>query len=439
MKNLVAIVLLCILDALCIFTSLIMATFLRIYFDELFIYPESTNLFKYAQMPIFYILILFIFFMEGFYTKRYDFWHESKKILKSIFITLVLVLAFFALEKIAHKYSRLVIVSSFTIMSILIPIQKYLTKKILFKLQIWQKKATVYGKNAFFRKEVFSNSYLGYKESDATTAKTLFIDSEHYSSEQLQNIFDKNIKTNKEIIFIPIINEYDFSNSVIYELLNAKKNLIVLENNLLKIHNKIFKNTFDYTLAIILLPILVPIVLIISIMIKINDPKGKVFFNQKRMGKDKKIFICHKFRTMYHEQDEILNTYLQKNPDEIENYKKYHKYKNDPRITSIGKILRKTSLDELPQILNIFKNEMSFIGPRPYMTTEKNIMGKKIDLVLSVKPGITGLWQVSGRNNVDFQSRINLDVWYIRNWHFFMDIAIAIKTIKTVLFRNGAS
>ena len=133
------------------------------------------------------------------------------------------------------------------------------------------------------------------------------------------------------------------------------------------------------------------------------------------------------------------NTYLKDHPEEVEFYTTYHKYQNDPRITKIGDKLRKTSLDELPQIFNVFKNEMSFIGPRPYMLNEKEKIGEKIDTVLTVKPGITGLWQVSGRTDVDFHSRVELDVWYIRNWNLWMDLVILLKTVKTVLVREGAS
>ena len=157
------------------------------------------------------------------------------------------------------------------------------------------------------------------------------------------------------------------------------------------------------------------------------------------MGYKGEKFICYKFRSMYENGDEILEKYLKENPDEIICYDKFHKYKNDPRITKVGRILRKTSLDEVPQIINVFKGEMSLIGPRPYMFNEKKKVGDKIDMVLAVKPGITGLWQVSGRSDVDFHSRVEIDVWYTRNWNLWLDLVILVKTIKVVLFKDGAS
>jgi undecaprenyl-phosphate galactose phosphotransferase len=178
--------------------------------------------------------------------------------------------------------------------------------------------------------------------------------------------------------------------------------------------------------------------MVITILMKREEPKGRIFFKQKRMGHNGKEFICYKFRSMYEDGDAILKAYLKEHPEEIVCYDKYHKYKNDPRITKIGRILRKTSLDELPQIINVLRGEMSLIGPRPYMLNEKEKIGDKLDMVLAVKPGITGLWQVSGRSEVDFHSRVDMDVWYTRNWNLWLDIVILIKTIKVVLFRDGA-
>ena len=186
-------------------------------------------------------------------------------------------------------------------------------------------------------------------------------------------------------------------------------------------------------------PFLIPVMLGIAYKIKRNNPNEKILFKQKRLGKDGKPFSCYKFQTMYEDGDEILNEYLKSHPEEIDYFEKYHKYKNDPRVTVPGHFLRRTSLDELPQIFNVFRGDMSFIGPRPYMLNEQGKIGEEVDTILSVKPGITGLWQVSGRSDVDFLSRIDLDVWYIRNWNLWMDLVILIKTIKTVLVREGAS
>jgi undecaprenyl-phosphate galactose phosphotransferase len=192
-------------------------------------------------------------------------------------------------------------------------------------------------------------------------------------------------------------------------------------------------------LSLIVFPLISPILLYIAYKIKKEEPHSSIFFKQERLGKKGKIFICYKFRTMYEKSEEKLQQYLKKYPEEIRYYETFHKYQNDPRITPIGHFLRKTSLDELPQIFNVFKNQMSFIGPRPYMLNEEEKIGKHTQTILTVKPGITGLWQVSGRNEVDFYSRVALDTWYIRNWNLWLDIMILFKTVKTVLLRESAS
>jgi undecaprenyl-phosphate galactose phosphotransferase len=142
---------------------------------------------------------------------------------------------------------------------------------------------------------------------------------------------------------------------------------------------------------------------------------------------------------MRENSDKLLQSYLREHPEEAAYYETYHKYQNDPRITKIGQLIRKTSLDELPQILNVLKGEMSLIGPRPYMPSEKSKIGDNVDMILAVKPGITGLWQVSGRSDTDFASRVEMDVWYVRNWSIWSDMIILLKTIQVVLGSKGAS
>ena len=221
------------------------------------------------------------------------------------------------------------------------------------------------------------------------------------------------------------------------ELFNIKTSLIKIENNLLKIENILIKDIFEKALILLILPFFAIIHMIISLLI-IGDSKGSVLFRQKRLGKNGEIFQCYKYRTMIENGDSILEEYLNNNPEEIEFYNIYHKYTNDPRVTKIGKILRALSLDELPQIINVLKGDMSLIGPRPYMKEEYAKLKNSTDLILRVKPGISGLWQVSGRNELSFEHRKSLDKWYIQNWSLWMDIVILIKTFKVVLLKIGA-
>ena len=196
---------------------------------------------------------------------------------------------------------------------------------------------------------------------------------------------------------------------------------------------KLFKTLLDFLFSIFFLIASLPFFFIISILIKLSS-RGPIFFLQERIGKNNIPFKCIKFRTMHPEAKDILENLLMKDEKLKIEFEQTHKIKNDPRITNIGKLLRKTSLDELPQFINVLKNEMSIVGPRPIVNKEKNKYGKNLKKVLSVKPGITGLWQVSGRNNLTYKTRIKLDLNYVDNHNFLMDIRILIRTIGVILF-----
>ena len=193
------------------------------------------------------------------------------------------------------------------------------------------------------------------------------------------------------------------------------------------------KNLLDFLFSIFFLIASLPFFLLISLLIKLSS-RGPIFFLQERIGKNNIPFKCIKFRTMHPEAKDILENLLMKDEKLKMEFEQTHKIKNDPRITTIGKLLRKTSLDELPQFINVLKNEMSIVGPRPIVNKEKKKYGKNLKKVLSVKPGITGLWQVSGRNNLTYKTRIKLDINYIDNHNFLMDIRILIRTIGVILF-----
>lgn len=176
-----------------------------------------------------------------------------------------------------------------------------------------------------------------------------------------------------------------------------------------------------------------PLFLLIIILIKFSS-RGPIFFLHKRIGKNNQYFNCIKFRTMHPEADDILLNILENNFILKEEFEKTQKIKNDPRITVIGKILRKTSLDELPQFINVLRMEMSIVGPRPIVKSELVKYGSSISNVLSIKPGITGLWQVSGRNNLSYKKRVFLDSLYVNDISFVMDLRIIIRTFGVLLF-----
>ena len=200
-----------------------------------------------------------------------------------------------------------------------------------------------------------------------------------------------------------------------------------------KVYIKI-KRVIDVILASVALILLSPLFAIIAIAIKI-DSKGPVFFAHKRIGKNGKIIKLYKFRSMVINAEELIKSFT---PEQMREYKENYKLTNDPRITKVGKFLRKTSLDELPQLINIINGDLSIIGPRPVVADELEKYGVNKDKFLSVTPGLTGYWAANGRSNTTYEQRMEMELYYIDNLSLKMDIKVFFKTILSVLKKEGA-
>lgn len=205
------------------------------------------------------------------------------------------------------------------------------------------------------------------------------------------------------------------------------------------INGEFSKRLFDVVFSLCVLILFSPVYLLLGLLIYLSSP-GPIFYVQERVGKNRQKFGCIKFRTMVQNADELLLDLMERSPHLREEFEDSFKLKQDPRITWIGHFLRVTSLDEFPQFWNVLKGEMSVVGPRPLVVEELPKYGRHIDKVLTIKPGITGLWQVSGRNDIPYPKRIQIDVYYVNFHNFWMDLWIVLKTIKVVLFpkNNGA-
>ena len=197
---------------------------------------------------------------------------------------------------------------------------------------------------------------------------------------------------------------------------------------------RIVKRTADVTLSAIAMVLLLPILAIIAIAIKL-DSKGPVFFKHTRIGKDGKIIKIYKFRSMVDNAEDLIKKFT---PEQMKEYKENYKLTDDPRITKVGKILRKTSLDELPQLINIFKGDLSIIGPRPVVADELKKYGPNIDKFLSVTPGLTGFWAANGRSCTTYEQRMQMELFYVDNLSFKMDAKVFFKTIESVVSGRGA-
>ena len=198
------------------------------------------------------------------------------------------------------------------------------------------------------------------------------------------------------------------------------------------------KRTFDILIALIGLIFLLPVALFVKLAYMFHGDFKSVFFSQNRIGKHGKEFKFFKFRTMIKDADQVLFKMLEEDEELREEYKINKKLRNDPRITKVGKFLRKASLDELPQVINVLLGHMSLIGNRPYLPREKEDMGEYFDDILKTKPGLTGYWQVSGRSNTTFEERLKLEKYYSEHCGLKMDIKIFFKTFAVVILRKGA-
>jgi lipopolysaccharide/colanic/teichoic acid biosynthesis glycosyltransferase len=197
--------------------------------------------------------------------------------------------------------------------------------------------------------------------------------------------------------------------------------------------SRFIKRTGDLVFSLSVLTLGAPIFLALALMVKASS-RGPIFYVQPRIGRDYKTFGCIKFRTMRKDSDIILKSLLASSPELTKEFITDHKLKNDPRITRLGKFLRRSSLDELPQFINVLRGQMSVVGPRPIVKAELSRYGYNMNEVLSVRPGMTGLWQVSGRNNLSYRQRVRLDLRYSRTRNFAMDLKIVLKTVMVVLY-----
>lgn len=210
-----------------------------------------------------------------------------------------------------------------------------------------------------------------------------------------------------------------------------------MRKNLLMAGPRAAKRLLDLVFSVLLLACLSPLLALIGVLIRLESP-GKVLYRQSRIGLGCEKFWVWKFRSMRVHSEQMLAEYLAKNPEAAEEWRRDHKLKSDPRVTTLGRILRRTSLDELPQLLNVVRGEMSLVGPRPIVDSEIKKYGSSFALYRQVIPGLTGLWQVSGRNERSYDERVELDNYYVRNWSPWLDIYLLARTVKVVVTGYGA-
>ena len=272
------------------------------------------------------------------------------------------------------------------------------------------------------------------KEQDV---RTIVIAAPGLSEENMRQLLVSVQHLTDTILFTPSLVGTPLGSVEISTLFVEQLTIIKSKNNLSRWSNRATKFVFDIVVTLLGGIVIAPVFLLLAIMVGI-DNRGRIFFAHRRVGRGGKEFPCYKFQTMVADADKALSEYLKVNPEARKEWEENFKLTNDPRVTKLGAFLRETSLDELPQIFNVLRGEMSLVGPRPIVRKEIEKYGDNIREYYMVRPGITGMWQTSGRSDTTYEERVEMDTWYVRNWSVWLDMKYLVKTFAAVLARKGA-
>lgn len=255
--------------------------------------------------------------------------------------------------------------------------------------------------------------------------------------EALQDLIQKIQPYVKNISFVPDLIGTPMAGIETQTLFSEEILMLTMKNNLARRWNRVIKRIFDLVCTILGSILLSPLLLGLTLLVAVTN-RGHVIFAHQRVGKNGRLFPCYKFQTMIPNAQQALDQYLKDNSEARKEWEANFKLEHDPRVTKLGAFLRKTSLDELPQLWNVIKGDMSLVGPRPIVTKEIERYGDHFREYSMVLPGITGMWQASGRSDVTYEERVAMDTWYVRNWSLWVDLMYLFKTVFVVFSRKGA-
>ncbi|UNK74390.1 undecaprenyl-phosphate galactose phosphotransferase WbaP [Raoultella planticola] len=401
------------------------------------------------------------------YFYRKTFWFELKEILRTLVIFAIIEIAVMAFT--TWSFSRYLWVLTWLFVLILVPASRMMTKRILDALNLWRRDTWIIGsgENAHEAYKAINSErnlgliIVGFIHSDGGTPvgeqfdgvpvlennlnwlstkdkKTQFIVAVESHQSEIRNTWLRNfmIRGYRYVSVIPTLRGMPLDSTDMSFIFSHEVMIFRVQQNLAKWSSRVIKRLFDIFGSLAIIVMLSPALIYISR--KVKKDGGPAIYGHERIGKGGRPFKCLKFRSMVINSKEVLADLLEQDPVAKEEWDATFKLKNDPRVTKIGGFLRRTSLDELPQLFNVLKGEMSLVGPRPIITAELERYNDEVDYYLLSKPGMTGLWQVSGRSDVDYETRVYLDAWYVKNWSMWNDIAILFKTIGVVLKKDGA-
>ncbi len=436
-------------------------------------------------------VLVVVFAFEGLYTRREPFWEETRNAVRAVFLSFLAIFTIVSLGKLSGEISRAVVVGTGILSLGLVPLVRVVWKPFLHRKGIGIKRTVLLGSNASGRLAVlglFRDHYMGirvagvldcpgegegvplrFRERPRGDGRSGGLTEEpppllpvlgslgdlpdlaasldlrgavvampHLKREELSLLIERVQRSVLSVYVVPNVAQVNLLNSELLYLFYEEMFLLGIHNNLKSRFNRWTKTSFDVVAAFLLCIPLLPLMAGIAVLVAASSP-GPILFTQQRVGRNGRIFKIYKFRTMLEGSELLLEKILKENPELESEYRKNRKLKNDPRITSVGRLLRRTSLDELPQLFNVLRGDMSLVGPRPAIEEEMAEHYRDLESEYGlVKPGLTGLWQVSGRNTHDFSMRVRLDLWYIRNWSLWLDLVILVRTVGVVLGRKGA-
>ncbi len=428
-------------------------------------FPFSTYLINY---PYFLGLWVVILAYERLYTKRFAIGEEIKRLWKGASLSFLIIMVLTFTARMSMNVSRTVIILSWALSLFLLPTFRLVAKKILSRAGIWQRNILILGAGRtgeMVLGRVKENKNMGYEpvgfldDDEAKLGKKIGGIKVLGKLSEIKSWVGKK-KVGDVVIAMPgvsrekLLEVVSLCEGVVDEIrvipdmfglatVGVKAEdldgilLFDMEWNLAKAHNVLIKRVIDVVLSSLAIGILSPLMMFISIKIR-RDSDGGVIFNQKRLWKGEATFNFLKFRTMYLDGEQRLKQFLKENPQARKEWEKFAKIKSgDPRVTRFGSWLRRYSLDELPQLINVFRGKMSLVGPRPYLSRQFEKMGGYRKTILKALPGMTGLWQVSGKSELTFEDRLRLEEYYVRNWSLWLDFVILVKTVRVVWRGEG--
>lgn len=456
------------IDYVAIVFGLLWAYEWRLYMD---VFPllgdfKIRGIYLYVATPFLFILNLLI---AESYEIEAPYWEKVKRVVKAVTLSVVASVFLMYAGKVTTDVSRIfVFLTWFTILFSILSF-RYLIERICIALDLFYIPVLLIGAGktaelairSIERTPLMRYKIIGFvddlpkseflvqhyehfgKVEDVeqvihdTGVQTVLVCTPGMETTQLVRLITKLQLLVRKVAFIPDLFGLPAGNISARGLMDENAIVIRLQNNLARKSQRVLKRIFDFIVTLVGLIVISPIMIIIALLIRLSSP-GPVVFAHRRVGQGGKEFPCYKFRSMIPNAQEVLEQYLAENPEAREEWERDFKLKNDPRITKIGAFLRKTSLDELPQLFNVLKGEMSLVGPRPIIRDEIIKYGEYIEDFYLVPPGVTGVWQVSGRSDTTYEERVLMDSWYVHNWSVWIDIVYLVKTVVVVLKRKGA-